>query len=53
MDRTPQDSIGSSPNGVETGGSGGSMNWDPKLLGAPSGVTNILGKKIIGLLPKY
>jgi len=41
------------PNsGVETGRSGGPMNRGPELLGDPSGVTKIFGKKIIGLLLK-
>jgi len=37
---------------AETGGSGGSMNCGPELLGARVGPQKISGKKIIGLLLK-
>jgi len=39
-------------SGVATGGSGGSMNRGPELLGAPSQATKKLNKKIIGILLK-
>jgi len=37
-----------SGSGVATGGSGGSMNRGPKLLGAPEPGHTKLNKKIIG-----
>jgi len=38
--------------GIETGGSGGSMNWGPRAPGGIEWGPQKIGKKIIGLLLK-